>query len=125
MGLIFTVGHFVLNDFSLGYFLSLFIASYVYSLLYYYSNSIWLTIAMYSGVHWVGFSFFGTSWKLGLLYNLKIYDVPSWIVDYSNMIIEFAFLLLIVYLNKKRFFDKYFPKSKIIGIKENKAYQCI
>jgi hypothetical protein len=76
---------------------------------------------MHSGVNWVGFSFFGTSWKLGSLYNLKIYGVPSWIVDYSNVIIEFAFLLLIVYLNKKRFFDKYFPKAKIIGIKENKA----
>tara|TARA_B110000238_G_C16063070_1_gene411429 strand:+ start:229 stop:1134 length:906 start_codon:yes stop_codon:yes gene_type:complete len=119
MGLIFTVGHFVLNDFSLGYFLSLFIASYVFSLLYYYSNSIWLTLGMHSGVNWVGFSFFGTSWKLGALYNLKIYDVPSWIADYSNVIIQFAFLLLIVYLNKKRFFDKYFPKVKEIEAKVN------
>jgi len=111
MGLIFTVGHFVLNDFNLGYFLSLFTASYLYSLLYYYSNSIWLTVGIHSGVNWVGFSFFGTSWKLGALYNLKIYDVPSWIVDYSNVIIQLIFLILIVYLNKKGFFNRYFPKK--------------
>jgi len=111
MGLIFTVGHFVLNEFNLGYLLSLFIASHIYSLLYYYSDSIWLTVGMHSGVNWVGFSFFGTSWKLGALYNLKIYNVPSWIADYSNVIIQFLFLLLIVYLNEKKFFDKYFPKE--------------
>lgn len=117
MGLIFTVGHFVLNEFNLGYLLSLFIASYIYSLLYYYSDSIWLTVGMHSGVNWVGFSFFGTSWKLGALYNLKIYNVPSWIADYSNVIIQFLFLLLIVNLNKKKIFDKYFPKE--MKIKNN------
>lgn len=117
MGLIFTVGHFVLNEFNLGYFLSLFIASYIYSLLYYYSDSIWLTVGMHSGVNWVGFSFFGTSWKLGALYNLKIYNVPSWIDEYSNVIIQFLFLLLIVYLNKKKVFDKCFPKE--MKIKNN------
>ncbi len=117
MGLIFTVGHFVLNEFNLGYLLSLFIASYIYSLLYYYSDSIWLTVGMHSGVNWVGFSFFGTSWKLGALFNLKIYNVPSWIADYSNVIIQFLFLLLIVYLNKKKIFDKYFPKE--MKIKNN------
>jgi membrane protease YdiL (CAAX protease family) len=117
MGLIFTVGHFVLNEFNLGYLLSLFIASYIYSLLYYYSDSIWLTVGMHSGVNWVGFSFFGTSWKLGALYNLKIYNVPSQIADYSNVIIQFLFLLLIVYLNKKKVFDKYFPKE--MKIKNN------
>lgn len=119
MGLIFTVGHFVLNDFNLGYFLSLFIASYLYSLLYYFSNSIWLTVGVHSGVNWVGFSFFGTSWKLGALYNLKIYDVPSWIVDYSNVIIQLIFLLLIVYFNKTGFFNKYFPKDNKMGTNEN------
>jgi hypothetical protein len=117
MGLIFTVGHFVLNEFNLGYFLSLFIASYIYSLLYYYTDSIWLTVGMHSGVNRVGFSFFGTSWKLGALYNLKIYNVPSWIDEYSNVIIQFLFLLLIVYLNKKKVFDKYFPKE--MKIKNN------
>jgi hypothetical protein len=117
MGLIFTVGHFVLNEFNLGYLLSLFIASYIYSLLYYYSDSIWLTVGMHSGVNWVGFSFFGTSWKLGALYNLNIYNVPSWIADYSNVIIQFLFLLVIVYLNKKKVFDKYFPKE--MKIKNN------
>lgn len=117
MGLIFTVGHFVLNEFNLGYLLSLFMASYIYSLLYYYSDSIWLTVGMHSGVNWVGFSFFGTSWKLGALYNLKMYNVPNWIADYSNMIIQFLFLLLIVYLNKKKVFNKYFPKE--IKIKNN------
>lgn len=119
MGLIFTVGHFVFNEFNIGYLLSLFIVSYIYSLLYYYSDSIWLTVGMHSGVNWVGFSFFGTSWKLGALYNLKIYNVPSWIADYSNVIIQFLFLLLVVYLNKKKVFDKYFPKE--MKFKNNQA----
>lgn len=109
MGLLFSLGHLVLNDFNFGYFLNLFIASYIYSLLYFYSSSIWLTVGMHSGVNWVGFSFFGTSWKLGAIYNIQIYNVSTWIVEYSNVIIQFTFLLLIIYLHKKGFFEKHFP----------------
>jgi len=119
MGLLFTVGHFVLRDFNVGYFLSLFIFSYIFSLLYYYSNSIWLVVGVHSGVNWVGFSFFGTNWKLGAFYNIEMSGVPNWIVDYSNVVIQLGFLLLIVYLNKKEFFGKYFPKVKEIEAKEN------
>jgi membrane protease YdiL (CAAX protease family) len=119
MGLLFAVGHFVLNDFRFGYFLSLFIASYIYSLLYYYSNSIWLTVGMHSGVNWVGFSFFGTKWKLGAIYNVEIYNVPNWSYNYANVFIQFGFLLLIIYLNKKGFFNKYFQRENSTDIKDN------
>lgn len=119
MGLIFSLGHFVLNDFSLGYFLSLFIFSYIFSLLYFYSNSIWLPVALHSGVNWLEFSFFGTNWKLGAIFNIEIYNVPNWSYHYANVFILFGFLLLIIYLNKKGFFNKYFPNEIKMEIKEN------
>ena len=117
MGLIFTIGHFFLRDFNLGYFLSLFVFSYIFSLVYHYSSSIWLVVGIHSGINWVGFSFMGTSenWKLGALYNTTISGVPSWIVNYSNVFIQLAFLLLIVFLNKKGVFKKLFPKTKEIS----------
>lgn len=118
MGLIFALGHFVLNDFSIGYFTSLFVASYIYSLIYYYSESIWLSVGVHSGVNWVGFSFFGTNWKLGALYNIEISGVPSWIAEYSNVLIQLVFLVIIVYLKKRGFFEKYFPKSKNIHLED-------
>lgn len=108
MGLIFSVGHFVLSDFSFGYFLHLFLFSYIFSLLYFYSNSIWLPVGLHSGVNWVEFSFFGTNWKLGAIYNIEIYNIPDWSYNYANVFIQLVFLLLIVYLNKKGFFNKYF-----------------
>lgn len=126
MGLIFTIGHFVLNDFSLGYFSSLFVASYIYSLIYYYSRSIWLSVGIHSGVNWVGFSFLGTNWKLGALYNIEILGVPHWIAEYSNVIIQLTFLALVVYLKKKGIFEKYFPNSTrdkvMTETKPNKMY---
>ena len=112
MGLIFALGHMVLNDFSPGYFSSLFIASYIYSLIYFYSGSIWLSVGIHSGVNWVGFSFFGTNWKLGALYNIEIFgDIPYWITEYSNVIIQLVFLVFILYLKRKGVFKKYFPKA--------------
>lgn len=110
MGILFAAGHFLLRDFNLGYCLSLFIFSYIFSLLYYYSESIWLPVGVHSGVNWVGFSFFGTNWKMGVLYSIEISNVPTWIIDYSSSIIYLVFLLLLVYLNKIGFFRKYFPK---------------
>lgn len=111
MGLIFTIGHFFLNDFSLGYFLSLFMFSYIFSLLYYYSGSIWLIVGLHSGINWIGFSFFGTNWELGALCHITISDVPSWIVNYANVFIQLPFILLVVFLNKKGLFRKYFPET--------------
>ncbi|PQJ81962.1 CPBP family intramembrane glutamic endopeptidase [Polaribacter glomeratus] len=110
MGLIFAGGHLFLNDFNIGYFLSLFMFSYIFSLVYYYSDSIWLVIGMHSGINWIGFTFMGTSsnWKLGALYNTELSTIPSWIFNYANVFVQFLFILLIVFLNKKGFFKKYF-----------------
>lgn len=113
MGLIFTVGHFFLRDFNLGTFLNLFTFSYMLSLIYHYSSSIWLVVGVHSGVNWVGFSFMGITpnWKLGTLYNTRISGISSWIVDYSNVILQCAFILLIVFLNHKGLFRKLFPQA--------------
>lgn len=113
MGLIFAIAHFFLNDFSIGNFLSLFMFSYIFSLIYYYSDSIWLVIGMHSGINWIGFTFMGTSsnWKLGALYNTELSSIPSWIFNYTNVFVQFLFILLIVFLNKKGFFKKHFPET--------------
>lgn len=118
MGLIFSAGHFVLNDFNLGYFLSLFLFSYIFSLLYFYSNSIWLPIGLHSGVNWLELSFFGTNWKLGAIYTVEINNIPDWSYHYANVFILSGFLLLIVYLNKKGFFKKYFPGENSMEAKK-------
>ena len=106
MGIIFTGGHFFTRDFNLGYCLSLFIYSYTFSLLYHYSNSIWLVIGMHGGINWVAFSFFGTNWKLGALVNVEIAGMPQWIASYTQPIIGVIVLLLVVFLNKKGLFKK-------------------
>jgi len=106
MGILFTAGHFVVHEFELGYCLSLFISSYLLSLVYYYSNSIWLVIGVHNGMNWVGFSFAGSNWKLGALVKFEFYDVPSWIVSFSSTILGLLLLLLVVYANKKGFFKR-------------------
>lgn len=113
MGLIFALGHFALNDFSMGYFISLFVASYIYSLLYYYSGSIWLTIGMHSGVNWVGFTFFGYNWKLGSIMNIQIIGGNPWIMEYANVVIQLLFLGIIILLKRKGYFDYHFPKTSL------------
>lgn len=107
MGIIFTAGHFFVREFDLGYCMSLFIYSYTFSLLYHYSNSIWLVIGMHTGVNWLGFSFFGTNWKLGALYTVEMSNVPEWIASYTQPIVGLIVLLIIVLLKKKGFFQKF------------------
>jgi membrane protease YdiL (CAAX protease family) len=113
MGVIFAFGHFFARDFNLGYFITLFMFSYIASLIYYYSGSIWLSVGVHSGINWVSFSFMGTvpNWKLGTLYTVEMSQVPSWVINYANLPIQLGVLLLIVLLHKKGFFKKYFPKA--------------
>ncbi len=110
MGLIFTLGHFIAREFDAHYFIGLFGFSYIFSLLYYYSRSIWLVVGVHSGVNWVNFTFFGTNWEIGGLYNIKISNFPSWIYDYTGIVIYAILIALIVFLNKKGFFKKHFPE---------------
>jgi membrane protease YdiL (CAAX protease family) len=111
MGLIFTLGHFITRDFDIHYFIGLFGFSYIFSLLYFYSRSIWLVVGVHSGVNWINFTFFGTNWKMGGLYNIKISTLPSWIYDYTGIFIYLIILALIVLLNKKGFFKKHFLET--------------
>ncbi|MCH2230562.1 MAG: CPBP family intramembrane metalloprotease [Crocinitomicaceae bacterium] len=104
MGAIFTIGHFITREFDFGYCLSLFVFSYTFSLLYYYSRSIWLVIGMHTGINWVGFSFFGSNWKLGALVHIQMSNVPEWIVSYSQAFFGLIVLLIVVLMNKKGYF---------------------
>lgn len=108
MGIIFALGHFIAREFDIHYFISLFGFSYVFSLLYFYSRSIWLVVGLHSGANWVNFTFFGTNWKMGALYNIEIADFPTWIYNYTDITIYSILLVLILLLNKKGFFNKHF-----------------
>lgn len=112
MGLIFALGHFVLNDFSMGYFISLFVASYIYSLLYYYSGSIWLTIGMHSGVNWIGFTFFGYNWKLGAIANIEIIGGNPYIMEYAGAFVQLVFLGVVLLLKRNGYFEHRFGNVK-------------
>jgi len=111
MGIIFALGHFIAREFDTHYFISLFGFSYVFSLLYFYSRSIWLVVGVHSGVNWINFTFFGTNWKMGALYNIEISNFPTWIYEYTSIIIYLILLGIFIFLNKKGFFDKYFQKK--------------
>ncbi|MCH2225957.1 MAG: hypothetical protein MK066_14400, partial [Crocinitomicaceae bacterium] len=100
MGIIFTAGHFFTREFDFGYCLSLFIFSYTFSLLYHFTKSIWLVIGMHGGVNWVAFSFFGTNWQMGALYDIEMTGVPNWIVSYSHPIIGMIILIAVVFFHK-------------------------
>ncbi len=114
MGLIFAMGHFALNDFSIGYFISLFVASYIYSLLYYYSGSIWLTIGMHSGVNWIGFTFFGYNWKLGAIANIEIIGGNPYIMEYAGALVQLIFLGVVLLMKRKGFFEHRFGNTSAI-----------
>jgi len=111
MGLIFTLGHFIAGEFDIHNFIALFGYSYIFSLLYFYSRSIWLVVGVHSGVNWINFSFFGTNWKMGALYNIRISELTTWVYNYTDIIIYLIILALIVLLNKKGFFKKCFPET--------------
>jgi membrane protease YdiL (CAAX protease family) len=106
MGVLFTLGHFVVHDFSIASAISLFISSYVFSGVYYYSGSIWLAIGAHTGINWFGFSFGGgvENWKLGALVRIEIYDIPTWIFQVSGPLIGIGVLLLVRHANKKGLF---------------------
>lgn len=106
MGIIFTAGHFITRDFTISHGLTLFMYSYTLSILYHYSRSIWLVIGMHTGINWIAFSFFGTNWKLGALYNVQISGMPEWILLYIQPIIGALFLAAVIYSNKKGLFEK-------------------
>jgi membrane protease YdiL (CAAX protease family) len=106
MGVLFTLGHFVVHDFSVASAISLFISSYVFSGVYYYSGSIWLAIGAHTGINWFGFSFGGgvENWKLGALVRIEIYDIPTWIFQVSGPLIGVGVLLLVRHANNKGLF---------------------
>lgn len=106
MGIIFAAGHFFTRDFNFTYCLTLFIYSYTLSLVYHYSNSIWLVIGLHSGINWFQFSFFGTNWKLGAIAHIEISDLPAWVASSTQPAVGLLALLLIVLLHKKGFFEK-------------------
>lgn len=108
MGVLFTLAHFVVREFSVTYAIGLFIVSYALSGIYYYSGSIWLAIGVHTGINWFYFSFGGNvdSWKLGALVRIEIYDVPAWILHVTQPLIGICVFLLVRYAYKKEVFLK-------------------
>jgi len=107
-GVLFTLAHFVVRDFSAAYAIDLFIVSYVFSGVYYYSGSIWLAIGVHTGINWFGFSFGGNvdNWKLGALVRIEIYEVSTWILHVTQPLIGIGVFLLVRYVCKKGLFQK-------------------
>lgn len=118
MGVLFTLGHFVVHDFSAAYAISLFIASYALSGVYYYSGSIWLAIGVHTGMNWFGFSFGGNvdNWKLGALIRIEIDDIPTGIFHVTGPLIGICVFLLVRYANKKGLFKKYASRKETKSI---------
>lgn len=108
MGVLFTLGHFVVRDFDISSAISLFITSYALSGVYYYSGSIWLAIGVHTGMNWFGFSFGGNveNWKLGALVRIEIYDIPTGIFYATGPLIGICVFLLVRYAYKKGVFLK-------------------
>jgi membrane protease YdiL (CAAX protease family) len=108
MGVLFTLAHFIVRDFSVTYAIGLFIVSYALSGIYYYSGSICLAIGVHTGINWFYFSFGGEidNWKLGALVRIEIYDVPAWILHVTQPLIGIAVFLLVRYTYQKRLFKK-------------------
>lgn len=90
--LVFTVGHFLANKFSVPYALALMLYGLLYAYVYFQTGSVWAVVGIHNGTNWFSFTFFGTSWKIGHIYETSFSGVPQWIADYSS---SFACLLAI------------------------------
>ena len=108
MGVVFTLGHFVVREFDIVYAIDLFITSYALSGIYYYSRSIWLAIGVHTGINWFGFSFSGAieNWKLGALVRIEIQDIPTGIFYATGPLIGIAVFLFVRLAHKKGLFEK-------------------
>lgn len=108
MGVLFTLGHFVVREFDIAYAISLFITSYALSGVYSYSGSIWLAIGVHTGMNWFGFSFGGNvdNWKLGGLVRIEIDDIPTGIFYATGPLIGIAVFLVVRVASKKCLFQK-------------------
>ncbi|MBX7094488.1 MAG: CPBP family intramembrane metalloprotease [Flavobacteriales bacterium] len=108
IGLVFTLGHFIVREFDIAYAIDLLIVSYALSGIYYYSSSIWLAIGVHTGINWFGFSFSGAieNWKLGALVRIEIQDIPTGIFYATGPLIGIAVFLLVRLAHKKGLFDK-------------------
>jgi hypothetical protein len=64
----------------------------LYSFVYFQTGSIWAVVGLHNGANWFTYTFFGTSWKIGHIYETTISGTPQWIAEYSSCI---AYLLAI------------------------------
>ncbi len=90
--LVFTAGHFFANEFSIPYALALMSCGLLYSFVYFQTGSIWAVVGIHNGANWFTYTFFGSSWKIGHIYETTISGTPQWIAEYSSCI---AYLLAI------------------------------
>lgn len=51
---------------------------------YFETGSIWAIVGIHNGTNWFMYTFFGSSWKIGKIYETTISGAPQWIADYSS-----------------------------------------
>lgn len=124
MGVLFTLGHFVVREFDISYAINLFIVSYALSGIYYYSGSIWLAIGVHTGINWFGFSFGGNvdNWKLGALVRIEIDDIPTGIFYATGPLIGICVFLLVRIANKKGLFKKTASRKETKSIFTDRSF---
>lgn len=106
MGLIFALGHLVLHPFSVSYVVNLFLSSYLFSLVYHYSGSIWMSTGMHTGLNWMTFTLFGTNWKMGALCTLTFSGIHETLLDGAYIAIKLLMLGGIVWAKRKGWFGE-------------------
>ena len=108
--LVFTVGHFLVNEFSLPYALALLTMGILLAYVYFQTDSIWAVVGIHNGINWTTYTFFGTSWKIGHVFETAISGVPQWINEYSSFVTYLLAIVLVWLFSKTKLCHRIFPK---------------
>ena len=111
--LVFTAGHFFANEFSFPYALALMSAGLLYSCVYFQTGSIWAIVGVHNGANWFTYTFFGSSWKIGHVYETTISGTPQWIAEYSSCIAYLLATGVVFTLSRLGVISYFFGTTKI------------
>ena len=111
--LVFTAGHFFANEFSIPYALALMSAGLLYSSVYIQTGSIWAIVGVHNGANWFTFTFFGSNWKIGHVYETTISGAPQWIAEFSSSIAYFMAIGFVFTMSRLGVISYFFGTTKI------------
>jgi len=106
---VFTVGHFLVNKFSLPYAMHLMTMGVLLGYVYFQTDSLWAVVGVHNGVNWTTYTFFGTSWKIGHVFETTISGVPQWVNAYSPFAIYILAIAVVWVFSKTKLFHLAFP----------------